>query len=63
VIAGDVGVVLVDLAVTLPPVVKLREADAQPEHQHADGDFRLLGPAADEVDELVAGVVGNPASF
>ena len=62
-VARNPGVVLVDLAVTLPPVVELRQADAQPEHQQADGDLRLLGPAADEIDDLVAGVVGNPTSF
>jgi len=42
VITGDARVVLVDAAVTLPLVVELREADAQPKHQHVDGDFRLL---------------------
>jgi hypothetical protein len=42
VVSGDLRVVLVDLAVTFPPVVELREADAQPKDQEAQGDLRLL---------------------
>ena len=61
VIAGDPGVVLVDLAEAALPVVELAGADADPGQEAADGDVRLVGPGADEIDDLVAGVVGGPS--
>src|SRR5262249_38849863 len=56
------GVVLVDLAETHFPVVELAGADADPGQEMADRDLGLVGPGADKVDDLVAGVVGDPAS-
>src|SRR3972149_2954592 len=47
---------------TRKPVVELRERDAQPQHERANGDLRPLVPTADVVDHFVAGVVGNPTS-
>ena len=34
---------------------------ADPAEEAADGDFGLLGPGVDEIDELIAGIVRNPA--
>jgi hypothetical protein len=55
--------VLVDLAEALLPVVELAGADADPGQEATDRDLRLVAPDADEIDELVAGVVGDPAAF
>jgi hypothetical protein len=55
--------VLVDLAEALLPVVELAGADVDPGEEATDGDVRLVAPGADEIDELVAGVVGDPATF
>ena len=62
VIARHPGVVLVDLAEALLPVVELAGADADPGEEAADGDLGLVAPGADEIDDLVAGVVGDPAA-
>jgi hypothetical protein len=63
VVARHPGVVLVDLAEALLPVVELAGADADPGQEATDRDLRLVAPGADEIDELVAGVVGDPATF
>jgi hypothetical protein len=63
VIAWDPGVVLVDLAETLDPIVVLAGADADPGQKVRRGDVALVGPGADEIDDLVAGVVGDPAAL
>jgi hypothetical protein len=39
-----------------------RDADANPGEEAAHGDFRLVGPGAHEVNDLVARIVGNPAT-
>src|SRR5262249_35192735 len=62
-VARDPGVVLVGLAVALLPGVPLGGGEVQPAQEAGDGDAGLAGPVVDEVDDLVAGVVGNPASF
>jgi hypothetical protein len=62
VVARDPGVVLVGLAVAVLPGVPLGGGQAQPQEEAGDGDAGLAGPAVDEVNDLVAGVVGNPAS-
>jgi hypothetical protein len=62
VVARDPGVVLVGLAVAVLPGVPLGGGDAEPRQEAGDGDAGLVGPAVDEIDDLVAGVVGNPAS-
>ena len=53
-------------SLTLPkrclPVVELAGADADPGEEAADGDLGLVRPGADEIDDLVAGVVGDPAA-
>ena len=61
-VAWHPGVVLVDLAVARLPVVELAGADTDPEQEAADGDLGLIGPGAHEVHDLVARVVGDPAS-
>jgi hypothetical protein len=63
VIAWHPGVVLVDFAEALAPVVILAGADADPGQETRDRDVGLVGPGADEIDDLVAGVVGDPASL
>jgi hypothetical protein len=54
--------VLVDLAETLFPVVELAGADAEPGDEATSRQFGLVAPVADEVDERVADVVGDPAA-
>jgi hypothetical protein len=61
-VAGNPAVMLVDFAVTLPPVIKLALADAQPLDELLDRDLRPIRPIASVVDDLVTGVVGNPGS-
>jgi hypothetical protein len=60
-VAWDPSVVFVDLAETLFPVVEFAGADADPGQEATDRDFGLVAPAADEIDELIADIVGNPA--
>jgi hypothetical protein len=55
--------VLVDPAVAFFPVVELAGAQFDPAEETAGRDLGLVAPGADEVDELIAGIVGNPASF
>jgi hypothetical protein len=62
VVARDPGVVLVGLAVAVLPGVPLAGGDADPEQEARDGDAGLVGPAADEIDVGIAGVVGNPGA-
>ena len=63
VIARHPGVVLIDFAEAPPPVVELAARDADPGHEARDGDVGLVRPGADEIDEFVAGVVGDPAAL
>ncbi len=63
VIAWDPGVVLVDFAVAFLPVVELGSAQADPAEEAADGNFGLVGPGVDEIDEAVAGVMRHPAAL
>ena len=60
VVAGHPGVVLVDLAEAMLPVVELAGAD--PGQEARDGDVRLVAPGAGEVDDGVARVMGEPAA-
>jgi len=60
VIARHPGVVLVDLAEALFPVVELAGADADPGEEATDGDVRLVAPYPDEIDKLIADIVENP---
>src|SRR5262249_22773230 len=63
VVARDPGVVLVGLAVAVLPRVPLGGGNAKPQEEGHDGDAGLVGPALHEIDDLVAGVVGNPDAF
>jgi hypothetical protein len=62
-VAGHPGVVLVDLAEALPPVLVLAATDADPGQETRDRDVSFVGPGADEIDDLVAGIVGDPAAL
>jgi len=62
VVAGHQGVVFVDLAETPLPVVELAGADAEPGDEATSRQFGLVAPVADEIDERVADVVGDPAA-
>src|SRR5262249_39448340 len=63
VVPGDPGVVLVGLAVAALPRVPLRGGDAEPDEEAGDGDAGLGRPGLDEIDDGVAGVVGNPGAL
>jgi hypothetical protein len=62
VVAWDPGIVLVGLAVAVLPGVPLGSGQAQPQEETGDGDAGLVVPALDKIDDLVAGIVGNPES-
>jgi hypothetical protein len=62
-VAGNLTIVLVDLAVAVFPVVELAGAQTNPPQQSAGGKLGALGPVVDVVDDLVAGVVGNPSAI
>src|SRR6185437_117429 len=59
-VARDQGVVFVGRSVARPPVVELAGGDAEPADEASHGDLGAFGPVPDEVDDGVAGVVGNP---
>ncbi len=59
-IAGNPAVVLVDLAVALPPVVELTGRDAEPLDEPPGADLGLLRPAPDEIHDLVPHIVRDP---
>src|SRR5437588_301695 len=61
-VAWHPGVVFVDFAKAQLPIVEFAGSDADPGEEAARGDVRLVGPRADEVNDLIAGVMGNPAS-
>src|SRR6185437_5610096 len=61
-VARDQGVVLVGQAVARPPVVEFAGGDAEPADEALHGDLGAFGPVPDEVDDGVAGIVGNPDS-
>jgi hypothetical protein len=60
VIAWYPGVVLVDFAEACDPVLVFAAADANPGRKTRDRDVGFVGPGADEIDDLVARVVGDP---
>src|SRR5690606_1284009 len=62
-IAGHQRVVLVGLAVALPPVEELPPGNTDPANEAVGGDFGLVRPRANEVDDLVARVVRDPAAL
>jgi hypothetical protein len=63
VVAWHPGVVLVDLAEAMVPVVELAGGEAQPTEEATSRDAGLVAPGTDEIDDLVAGVVGHPAAL
>jgi hypothetical protein len=63
VVAWHPGIVLVDFAIALLPVIKLAGAQLDPAEEADDGDLGLVAPGADEIDELIPNIVGNPASL
>jgi len=63
VIARHPGIVFINFAEAADPVVVLTGTDADPVQETRDRDVGLVGPGADEIDKLVARVVGNPANL
>src|SRR5262249_36441459 len=61
-IAWHPGVVFVDLAEACDPVLVLTAADADPGREARDRDVGFGAPGADEIDNLVARIVGDPAA-
>jgi hypothetical protein len=55
--------VFVDLAEAVFPVVELAGGQADPGQKAASRDAGLAAPVADEIDDGVAGVVGNPTAL
>jgi hypothetical protein len=62
-IARHGRVVLDRQAVAIFPLVEFAGAQAQPLQQLPRGEFRPPRPVAKVIDNFVAGVMGNPASF
>jgi hypothetical protein len=63
VVAGDERVVLVRLAIPLPPVEELTARHVDPPDESVGRDLGLFRPRADEVDDLVARIVRDPPTF
>src|SRR5262249_49139214 len=61
-VARDQGVVLVGRPVACGPIMELAGGDAGPAEESSHRQLGALAPVANEVDEGVAGVVGNPDS-
>src|SRR6516225_8206322 len=61
-VAGDLGVVLIRLAVALLPVEVLAGAQAEPAEKPPSRQLRLGTPLADKVDHGIPCVVGNPGA-
>jgi len=62
-IAWHQGVVLVDFAEAFAPIVELAIADADPGGEATSRDVGLVAPIADEVNDGVAGIVGDPSAL
>ena len=62
-IAWHEGVVLVDLAEAILPVVEFAGSDANPTNEATSRDVGLVAPIADEIDDGIASIVGNPAAL
>ncbi len=59
-ITGNLAVVLVHLAVAVPPVVELAGGDIEPRDEPPGADLGLLGPAPDEIHDPVPRIARNP---
>jgi len=60
VVARNPGVVFVDLAVAMLPGMPLGGGEADPDQEADNGDAGFAGPVVDEINEGIAGVVGEP---
>src|SRR5262249_18273154 len=56
------GVVFVDFAIAFFPVVELAFGDVDPRNEAFGRDLGFVGPGLNEVDDLVASVVGSPGA-
>jgi hypothetical protein len=54
--------VFVDFAEAANPVLVLAAGDADPGREARDRDVGFIAPGADEIDDLVARIVGDPAA-
>ena len=61
-VAGNPAIMLVDLAIALPPIIELALAQADPLNELLGRDLRPVRPIANVVDDSIASVVGNPGS-
>ena len=61
VIARNAGVVLVGFAIAQLPVEELGAVDAEPADKALLRKLRFLGPGGDEVNDLIAQIMRNPA--
>jgi hypothetical protein len=59
-VAWQQGIVLVGQPVASLPVVELAGRDPEPGDEPGDGDLGSVRPSPDEVDDAIAGIVGNP---
>src|SRR5713101_3565536 len=59
-VPGNPAVMLIDLAVALPPAVQLAGRDVEPSDESPGADLGLRRPAPDEIHDLVPRIVGNP---
>jgi hypothetical protein len=62
-VPGHLAVVLVGLSVALLPLVELARAQYRPTQQAFFGQLGPVRPVVDVIDDLVAGIGGNPASL
>ena len=60
-IAWHPGVVFVDLAEACDPVLVFAASDADPGHEARDRHLGLVRPGANEIDELIARIMRDPA--
>src|SRR5579863_601216 len=61
-VPGNPTVVLVHLAVAVAPVVELAGPDVEPPDEPSGADAGLVGPAPDEIHDLIPHVVRHPDS-
>lgn len=59
-VARDQGIVFVGEPVARLPVMELAGRDPEPGDEPGDGDLGSLRPSPDEVDNGIAGIMGNP---
>ena len=62
-VAGDAGIVFIDFAEALCPVVVFAGGDGDPANEAMSRELGFVAPFADEVDDLIADVMGRPLLF